>query len=104
MFETCEKHLSEGQVLPYECANFVTQSRRAASARADVIATAHAAAGATACAAAPARATAPHPTRNHVTFAPVCRYPCTLASPIHAPAWAPPTARRDQASPAARPI
>jgi hypothetical protein len=27
MFETCEKHLSEGQVLPYGCANFVTQSR-----------------------------------------------------------------------------
>jgi hypothetical protein len=59
MFETCEKHLSEGQVLPFGCANFVTQSRRAASARADVIATAHAAAGATARAAAPARATAP---------------------------------------------
>jgi hypothetical protein len=85
MFETCEKHLSEGQVLPYGCANFVTQCRRPAAARADVIATAHAAAGATACAAAPAGGTAPHPTCNHVTFATVCRYPST-----HAPGQAPP--------------
>jgi len=33
MFETCEKHLSQGQVLPYGCANNVTQSRWAAPAR-----------------------------------------------------------------------
>ena len=31
MFETCQKQLSQGQVLPYGRANFVTQCRRAAS-------------------------------------------------------------------------